>query len=91
MKNVLLSLLFYLPFVFNASADALSGGNIQSILNANKGKLVTIKMQSGGEYTGKIVSVNTEIVQLSNLVGMEFYDTAASIQSVESIVIRTKK
>jgi hypothetical protein len=75
----------------NAVSGSLSGGTIEFILKANKGELVTIKMQSGSEFTGKIVDVGGEVIHITELAGMEYYDAAASIKNIESIVIRAKK
>lgn len=92
MKKYLSLFLIYGIFLTsNAVSGTLSGGTIQYILSANKGELVTIKMQSGSEFTGKIVDVSGEVVHITELSGMEYYDAAASIQNIESIVIRAKK
>ncbi len=92
MKKYLSLFLIYGIFLTsNAVSGTLSGGTIQYILSANKGELVTIKMQSGSEFTGKIVDVSGEVVHITELTGMEYYDAAASIKNIESIVIRAKK
>jgi hypothetical protein len=90
-KFLFLFLIYGVFFTSNAVSGSLSGGTIQYILTTNKGELVTIKMRSGSEFTGKIVGVNGEIVHITELAGMEYYDAAASIKNIESIVIRAKK
>lgn len=80
-------LLSNILFLSNAQSSPLSaggGGSIQSILNMQIGNVVTIKLQSGNELTGVVDSVNAQVVHLSKIVGLEYFDAAASISSIEA-------
>lgn len=77
-----------------ASASPLStggGGSIESILNAQKGNVVTLKLHSGSELTGTVGIVSAQVVHLSKIAGKEFFDAAAAINNIEAIMVKRKK
>ncbi len=92
-KYLFLLLLFSVLFLSKAQSSPLSagGGGIQSILNMQIGNVVTIKLQSGNELTGIVDSVNAQVVHLSKIAGKEYFDAAASINSIEALLVKTKK
>lgn len=55
------------------------------------GSVVTIKLQSGNELTGIADSVNAQVVHLSKIAGKEYFDAADSINSIEALLVKTKK
>ncbi len=94
MKKYLFLIVTTILLVSSVSAEPLSTadyGSIQAVLFAHQGKLVTIKLRSGNELTGVVDKISGEIVYLSELTGMEYYDAATSIESIEAVVIRTKE
>jgi hypothetical protein len=93
-KKLSLLLLSSILFFSNAQSSPLSaggGGSIQSILNMQIGNVVTIKLQSGNELIGIVDSVNAQVVHLSKIAGKEYFDAAASINSIEALLVKTKK
>ena len=51
---------------------------------------MTVRLKSGSELTGKVGEVNSEVVHLIELSGMEYFDGVASVKAIEAVVIRTK-
>ena len=72
------------------SMDELSAVSIQSVLQAQKGKRVTLKMASGNEITGKLSKISGHVVYITGLSGMEFYDAAVSVSTIEAVIVRSK-
>lgn len=64
--------------------------NLRKILVSQQGKTITLNLKSGQSLTGKIGTINTNIVHVKRLKGMEFYDSVTSVDSIESIIVRTK-
>lgn len=95
MKKILSVLMISsILIVQTTSATPLTeggGGSIQSILNAQKGNVVTLKLQSGNELTGTVGVVSVNVVHLSKLAGKELFDAAADISNIEAILVRSKK
>lgn len=95
MKRILSVLMISsILIVQTTSATPLTeggGGSIQSILNAQKGNVVTLKLQSGNELTGTVGVVSVNVVHLSKLAGKELFDAAADISNIEAILVRSKK
>lgn len=88
---LVLSNILFLSYTSAAPLSTGGGSSIESILNAQKGELVTIKLQSGSELTGTVELVNAQVVHLTKIAGKEFFDAVASINSIEAILARTKK
>ena len=92
-KYLTLLLVSGILLISNVSAEPLavaSNDSIQSILAAHKGQQVTVRLKSGSELTGKVGEVNSEVVHLIELSGMEYFDGVASVKAIEAVVIRTK-
>ena len=62
---------------------------IDTVLTAQKGKLVTIKLKAGDDLTGIVGEVNKEVVQLRELAGKEYYDAVVVLKGIEAVIIRT--
>jgi hypothetical protein len=76
-----------------ALAEPLTVGadaTIEKILAAQVGKSVTIRTSGSEEMTGKVKSVSSELVHLSELSGKEFFDAVVETDSITSVVIRTR-
>ncbi len=63
--------------------------NIEKVLAAQKGKVVTVHIGGGPELTGTVTSVSSEIVQLGALTGKEFYDAAIRTADISAVIVRT--
>ena len=63
----------------------------QSVLSAQKGKRVTLRMRGGQELTGTVRDANARLVVLGALSGREFFDAVVPLDAVEAVLIRTKQ
>jgi hypothetical protein len=64
--------------------------NVESVLAAQKGKRVTVKLRSGQETTGTVTMVSPKLVQLSSVAGKEFFDAVVPLEAIEAVFVRTK-
>ena len=76
-----------------AQGQVLSVGasdTVQSVLGAQKGKRVTVRLRSGQELTGAVREVGTNVVHLGAIGGREFFDAVVPLAAVEARLVRTK-
>ena len=66
------------------------GDSIQTVLEGQKGKRVTVRIQGGEELTGKVVFVSKELVKLEELTKREFYDAIVEVSKVEAVILRAR-
>jgi hypothetical protein len=95
IKSVLFTMLLSCLSVFSisASAEPVSIGaadTMQNVLTSYIGKRVSIKIQSGEELTGKLVSVGNSLTHLGELSGKEFYDAVILNNTITAIIVRVK-
>ncbi len=64
--------------------------SVAAILAAQKGNRVTVKLQSGEELSGKVVTVGDAVVQLGELAGKEFFDAVIPLGSITAVVVRVR-
>ena len=76
-----------------ASADLKIGANdtVQSILAAQKGQRVTVRVHSGQEIIGVVREVTARVVQLGAVSGKEFFDAVVPLDAVDAVYVRTKE
>lgn len=76
-----------------ASAELKIEANdtVEKVLAAQKGKRVTVRLQSGQEITGVVRDVTSRLVQLGAVAGKEFFDAVVPLQAVEAVLVRTKE
>lgn len=67
-----------------------SSDTVQTILEVQKGKRVTVKLISGEELTGIVKTVSGDVVHLAQLSGKEFYDAVVVTGNISALIIRTK-
>jgi aspartate carbamoyltransferase regulatory subunit len=94
MKKTLLTFLIG-SLMSVAMAQPLETNHRTTILSVlkfddNTSKSVTLNLDSGKSFTGVITTINDNIIHLKKLEGMEYYDAVITINSIESIVLRTK-
>ena len=90
IKAVLVvSLLSFAGFACAAGLTLGADDSVSSVLTAQQGKRVTIRLEGGEELTGTVAGVNGKLVQLSQLAGKEFYDAMVSLEAVSAVIIRT--
>ena len=63
---------------------------VETVLAAQKGKKVTVRLRSGQETTGTVATVTPKVVQLSTVAGKEFFDAVVPLEAIEAIYVRTK-
>lgn len=74
-------------------ADPVSVGDkdsLRSILTAQLGKRVAVKIKSGEELSGTVRAVTKDLTHLGELAGKEFYDAVIVNKAIEAVVIRVK-
>ena len=87
---ILLAGFLTLSSMANAEQLTITGEDtIDTVLTAQKGKRVTIKLKAGDDLTGTVGEVNKEIVQLRELTGKEYYDAVVVLKGIEAVIIRT--
>jgi hypothetical protein len=64
---------------------------LQSVLAAQKGKRVTLRLSGGQEITGVMREATARLVVLGGLTGREFFDAAVPLEKVEAVLVRTKQ
>lgn len=80
--------------VAQASAQGLSVSppdTLQSIVAAQKGKRVTLRLRSGQEVTGTLRESTDRLVVLVELAGREFFDAVVPIEAIEAVIVRTRQ
>jgi len=78
----------------NASAQVVTVAptdSIQTIVSAQKGKRVTLRMRSGQELTGTLRQSTDRLVVIGELTGREFFDAVVPIDAIEAVIVRTKQ
>lgn len=76
-----------------AAAELRVGANdtMQSVLAAQKGTRVTLRLRSGQEITGVLRDATARVVHLGALTGREFFDAAVSVDAIEAVIVRVKE
>jgi hypothetical protein len=88
------ALLFFALPILPAQAQDLNvsaSDTLQSVLAAQKGKRVTLRLSGGQEITGVMREATSKLVVLGGLTGREFFDAAVPLEKVEAVVVRTKQ
>jgi len=76
-----------------AAAELRISGNdsVQSVLTAQKGARVTLRVRSGQDVTGVVRDVNARVVQIGAVSGREFFDAVVPLEAVDAVFVRTKE
>ena len=95
MHNTVLAMLLAAGLLAAQPAVAadlkISGGDtIESVLQAQVNRRVTLRLRSGQELTGTVRLVSTKIVHLGALSGREFFDAVISVDAIEAVIVRTR-
>ena len=75
------------------AADLKVGGSdsIQTVLTAQKGQRVTVRIRSGQDVTGLVREVNANVVQLGAVGVKEFFDAVVPLSAVDAVYVRVKE
>jgi hypothetical protein len=81
------------PALPGAAAELRVGANdtVQSVLAAQKGARVTVRVRSGQDITGVVRDVNQRVVQIGAVSGREFFDAVVPLEAVDAVFVRTKE
>jgi hypothetical protein len=63
---------------------------MKELLARHKSKNVTIRLTSGSELAGVLEQVGDEVLHLTKLTGMEFFDAVIRLDTVAALIIRTR-
>lgn len=63
----------------------------QSVVAAQKGKRITLRLRSGQELSGVVKEASERLVVLAELSGREFFDAAIPLEAIEAVIMRTKQ
>ena len=93
MRLVIVAACFALLAV-QAHAQGLSltiTDTTQTIVAAQKGKRITLRLRSGQEFTGTVRESSDRLVVLAEVSGREFFDAIIPIDAIEAVLIRTRQ
>ena len=62
---------------------------LRTALEAQKGKVVTLRLSAGDEISGKVSDVGEAAVRLTELTGKEFYEALIRTDSISALVVRS--
>lgn len=91
--RLLATLFLCLALVSNARAQDLAlspSDTTHSVILAQKGKRVTLRLRSGQELTGLVRDASDRLVVLGALAGRELFDAIIPIDSVEALIVRVR-
>ena len=92
MKKVLAIVLVGIACATASAAELklAASDTIETVLAANKGKRVTVRLRSGQEMTGTVAMASSKLLQLSAPTGKDFFDAVVPLEAIEAVFIRTK-
>jgi len=90
MRTVLAALAFLCGTAFAQDVAISPNDTTQSVLTAQKGKRVTVRLRSGQELTGTMRDSNGKVAVLGAITGREFFDAVVPLDAIEAVLIRTK-
>ena len=79
------------PAAFAQDVSIAANDTSQSVLAAQKGKRVTVRLRSGQELTGLVREANGRLAVIGALTGREFFDAVVPLEAIEAVLIRTRQ
>jgi len=61
---------------------------VVGLLQSNAGKIVELHLRSGEKMGGKVAQVSDNIVHISNLTGVEYFDASLDAKDISAVVVR---
>lgn len=86
--------LFCIGWMHTGFAEDISikaGDTLQTLLEVQKGKKVTVRLLGGEELTGRVKTVSKELLQLGELSGKEYFDAIIDVTKITAMIVRTKE
>ncbi len=78
------------PTAVAAELNVAANDSIETVIAAQKGKRVTLRLRSGQEISGTVRFVSNRLVHLGQVTGREFFDAVVPLEAVEAVLVRTK-
>ena len=93
LQRSLLIVLFSSATLFAADSklELKDDDSVKQILARQVGQVVELRLGSGDKIGGKVEKVGANLVHLSQLTGMEFFEAVVDIESVSAVVVRAPK
>ena len=93
MKNKLIAtvLLVCTIYTCQASAELNESNSATSIvpkLESMTNQLVTLRLSSGMDISGRLMEIDSGILRLKAITGKEYYDAYILVDNVEAIIFR---
>lgn len=75
------------------AAELRIGANdtVQTVLAAQKGARVTVRVRSGQEITGVVKEVGSRVAQIGAVSGKDFFDAVVPLDAIDAVFIRTRE
>ena len=89
-----LTVLVCVVLASDAFAQALAispADTTQSVIAAQKGKRITVRLRSGQELSGVVRDSSDRLLVLGEVSGREFFDAAVPIDAIEAVLVRTRQ
>ncbi len=83
--------LAWTPAGFAAELTVQPGDTLRKVLEGQVGKKVTIRLSAGDEMTGKVKTVDKDLLHLGGLTGKEFYDAVVDVDKIQAVIVRVKE
>lgn len=83
--------LFLVSGAHAAPLAVAKSDTVAAVLAARQGQRVTVKLGSGEELSGKVVTVGDNVLQLGELAGKEFFDAVVPLGGIEAVIIRVRE
>lgn len=94
MRHVFAAVALSLLAASAAAADEVTIGasdTTQSVLAAQKGKRVTLRLRSGNEMTGIVREATPKLVVIGAIGGREYFDAVVPLEGIDAVLIRTRQ
>ncbi len=69
---------------------AVQTDSIKENLERHAGKVVTVRLISGEELTGRVAAVGPSVVHLAELARREFFDAVVRIDQISALILRMR-
>jgi hypothetical protein len=92
---LLLVICFCLIFALNAVAEEQkyeiqSSDTVKIVLEKHAGKEVILRLNSGGEIQGVLTKVGDNVVHISKISTMSYYDAVVRIDSIAAVLMKVR-
>ena len=77
-------------FAQEAKFELNKGFGMKEILVGYEGKRVALRLESGEELEGTLVTVGDQLVHLSKLSKRDFYDAVIRIDKINAVIFRAR-